>query len=138
MIIGASPAYAQWWHPYNPYNHEPYRTETRERVQGWMPLATHYTTESERQDIVLGPDSARFHRIRLEATEGRPKITRVVLEFGSGPKQYRTRQIVNLYRPLEGYNRVKDIEVNGGDRQINRIIVYADPRFGGEYSVFGT
>jgi hypothetical protein len=138
ILTSASAAYAQGW--YRPYNNQPYHVEhDREHFRGgWEPLAERYEANSQRQDIVLGPNSRPFHRIRIEGVEGRPKIDRVVIEFGSGPKEYRTRQVVNLYRPLDGGNRARDIEVNGGERQINRIIVYADPRFGGEYSVFGT
>jgi hypothetical protein len=139
ILTSASAAYAQGW--YRPYNNnpQPYHYGEHEHWRGgWEPLAERYQGSSVRQDIELAPNSRPFHRIRIEAVEGRPKIDKVVIEFGSGPKQYRTRQIVNLYRPLEGYNRARDIEVNGGERQINRIVVYADPRFGGEYSVFGT
>jgi hypothetical protein len=136
ILTSASAAYAQgWYRPYNPYNNEPHVTEHLRG--GWEPLAERYQA-SERQDINLGPNTRPFHRIRIEAVEGRPKIDKVVIQFGSGSKRYRSQQVVTMYRPLEGYNRARDIEVNGGERQINRIVVYADPRFGGEYSVFGT
>lgn len=135
VITSASAAYAQGWN--RPYNGERYTTTDRWHA-GWQPLAERYQASSERQDIVLGPNTRPYRRIRIEAVEGRPKIDKVVIEFGSGPKQYRSTQVVSLNRPLEGGNRARDIEVNGGERQINRIIVYADPRFGGEYSVFGT
>src|SRR5262249_55453052 len=100
----------------------------------WTPLAERYSTDSERQFIE--PGGQAFRRLRLEGVEGRPRITKVVIEF-AGWRGHRV-QVVNLHRPLVGYNRVRDIELNGGGEPINRIVVYADPRFGGEYSVFGT
>ena len=135
LIAGASTAYAQgWYHPYNPYNNEPNRTEHEGWRGGWQPLAERYSAQQDRQFIAMG--DRPLHRLRIEAAEGRPKITKIVIEFG-GRFNGQT-QVVSLYRPLAGYNRARDNELNGRDRPVRRIIVYSDPRFGGEYSVFGT
>lgn len=133
MLVSTSAAYAQGW--YRPYNNEPYRgdrytehTEHDRFHHGWAPLADRYSTQSERQFIDPGPRP--LHRLRLEANDGRPVIDQIAIQYADG-----TTQVIR--RPLGRATRVRDIDLNGGARHVNRVIVYANPRSQGTYSVFG-
>src|SRR5262249_24057340 len=114
ILTSASAAYAQGW--YRPYNNEPYRVDhDRDRLQGgWTPLADRYSTESERQFIDPGPRPLR--RLRLEAINGRPVIDQIAIQYADG-----TTQVIR--RPLAWSQRVRDIDLNGGARHVNRVIV---------------
>ena len=136
LIAGGSAAYAQpWYHPYNRDTYrEPYRTENpyERRQFGWEAIADRYSTDSARQFI--NPGDRAFRRLRIEVVEGRALLTKIVIEFANGGTQ-----VLTMRRPLSaGYNRVRDIDLNGGWRRINRIVVYSDPRFQGSFSIFGT
>ena len=60
-------------------------------------------------------------------------ITQVKIEYVDSPDM----QTVTMNQRLPP-GQGETIELNGGRRQIKRIIVYSEPHFGGEYSVLGT
>jgi hypothetical protein len=100
------------------------------RGRRWTPLARAFDTRSERQFIALRGD--RYRKVRVEGVRGAPMITKVVIEFLD-----RSTQVVELNSTLPG-GAGEVIDLNGGTRRINRIIVYTDPRTRGAYSVYGT
>ena len=127
ILTSASAAYAQGW--YRPYNNQPSHYGERDHLRGgWESLADRYSTDSERQFIAPGPRPLR--RLRIEAVDGRPVIDQIAIQFANG-----TTQVIR--RPLRWDQRVRDIDLNGGARHVNRVIVYANPRSRGTYSVFG-
>ena len=96
----------------------------------WQPLARYYSARTDRQFIPVS--GGRFRAIRIEAVRGEPVILKVAIEFMN-----RQTQAVELNQRLpRGSGEV--IDLNGGERRINRIIVYTDPRFRGAYSIYGT
>lgn len=95
----------------------------------WTPLARAYSAQSERQFIHVNNGALR--KLRVEAVRGRPVIEKVVIEFAD-----RTTQAVEINSTLDnGQGEV--IDLNGGTRRVNRVIVYTNPRARGSYSVYG-
>lgn len=104
----------------------------RDYHQRWVPLAVRYSARDRRQDIVLRGRGGRFDRIRIEAERGAPMVNQIAIEFVNGAKH-----VVQMRARLPaGAGEV--IRLPGGDRRINRVIVYTEPRYGGMYSVYGT
>jgi hypothetical protein len=106
------------------------RTHWYQQSGRWQPLARYYSARTDRQFIPV--NGGRFSKIRIEAVRGEPVILKVAIEFMN-----RTTQAVDLdARLTRGAGEV--IDLNGGERRINRIIVYTDPRARGAYSLYGT
>jgi hypothetical protein len=112
---------------YERYNDSRWSRDFRGR---WMTLARSYTTQGQRQFIHV--NGQRLSKLRVEATRGAPVIQKIAIEFGDG-----SSQAVDLdMRLTRGEGEV--IDLNGGVRRVNRIIVYADPRTRGSYSLYGS
>jgi hypothetical protein len=95
----------------------------------WTPLARGYSAQSSRQFITVR--GGRYDKLRVEAVRGEPVIQKIAIEFRDG-----SSQAVDLdMRLSRGTGEV--IDLNGRDRQINRIIVYTDPHSRGAYTVYG-
>ena len=111
---------------YDRYDHSHWNADFRGR---WVPLARGYSARADRQFINVG--NGRYRKIRIEAVRGEPVVTKIAIEFAD-----KTTQAVDLdSRLTRGAGDV--IDLNGGVRQIHRIIVYTDRRAGGSYSVYG-
>jgi hypothetical protein len=96
----------------------------------WQPLARAYSSRTDRQFIPVR--GQQFRKLRVEAVRGAPVIQKIAIEFMN-----RTTQAVDLdMRLTRGEGEV--IDLNGGERRINRIIVYTDPRSRGSYSIYGS
>jgi hypothetical protein len=96
----------------------------------WVQLADRYSAETPSQQILLR-GRGEFRAIRVEAARGAPLIKKVTIDYEDG-----TPQVVNLearLAPGEG----KTIDLNGGRREVKRVIVYSEPGFGGAYNLFG-
>lgn len=111
---------------YDRYDRSRYSREFRGR---WVPLARAYSAQSERQFIELKGQA--FRRLRIEGARGNPVIVKIGIEFGDG-----SVQAVDFNSRLSrGAGEV--IDLNGGTRRIERIIVYTEPRRGGSYTIWG-
>jgi hypothetical protein len=95
----------------------------------WRTLAYSNSARSDRQFIPVRGET--FRKLRLEGTRGQPVILKIAIEFMD-----RTTQAVDLDMRL-GRGEGEVIDLNGGVRRINRIIVYTDPRSRGAYSLYG-
>jgi hypothetical protein len=94
----------------------------------WQVLGRGFNARNDRQPINL---SGRFHKLRLEAVRGEPRINRIAIHFADG-----TSQTVDVDAQLStGAGEVIDLD-NAGDRRIRRIVVFAEPSTRGVYSVF--
>jgi hypothetical protein len=94
----------------------------------WVMLADRYSANAKRQFINLRGRSG-FDRLRIEAARGTPVINQVAIEYTDGNVQK-----VRLDARLpQGAGQV--IRLNR--QPIQRIIVYSEPGYGGQYSVFG-
>jgi hypothetical protein len=95
----------------------------------WAPIARNYNTSTDRQFIKLRGE--QFRRIRIQGVRGRPVIQKIAIEFMN-----RETQAIDLdMRLRRGEGEVIDLQ--GGERRINRIIVYTDTRSRGSYSLYG-
>jgi|SRR6185503_1827633 len=95
----------------------------------WMALARGFSAQTNRQFIPVRGE--RLSKLRIEADRGAPVIAKIAIEFRDG-----SSQAVELDMRLpRGTGEV--IDLNGGVRRVQRIIVYADPRSRGVYSVYG-
>lgn len=103
-----------------------------ERVQTrWVTLADRYSADSNRQQIAIRGQDA-FRRIRIEGSRGAPVIKQVAIEFADT----RDTQVIRMDERLApGQGRT--IDLNGGRRPVQRIIIYTAPEYGGSYSVYG-
>ena len=95
----------------------------------WMTLARGFSAQSNRQFIPVRGE--RLSKLRIEADRGAPVIAKIAIEFRDG-----SSQAVDLDMRLpRGTGEV--IDLNGGVRRVQRIIVYSDPQSRGSYSVYG-
>jgi hypothetical protein len=102
------------------------RVDTR-----WVTIADRYSADSNRQFINLRGQEA-YRRIRIEASRGAPVIKQVGIEYADS----RDTQVIRIDERLApGQGRT--IDLHGGRRPIQRIIVYTQPEYGGAYSVYG-
>jgi hypothetical protein len=100
------------------------------RVQSrWVTLADHFSAQSDKQTIKVNGQDA-FRRLRIEAVGGAPVIRQIGVEYSSGA----TQKLTVEERLAPGQART--FTLNGGE-PVHRIIVYADPQYGGAYSVYG-
>ena len=112
---------------YDRYDHSHWRKDFRGR---WEPLAQGFNARTERQYIKLN-GNGKYRKLRIEGVRGEPVILKIAIEFAD-----KTGQAVDYRESLpSGSGEV--IDLNGGDRRINRIIVYTDPSSRGSYSVYG-
>lgn len=95
----------------------------------WVPLITGVPARTGRQFIQVR--GGRFSALRIESVAGEPVIQKIAIEFRN-----RTGQAMELWEPFPaGTGQV--IDLVGGERRIDRIIIYTDPRSAGAYSVYG-
>ncbi len=96
----------------------------------WVPIWRGYTAFRDREFIPVR--GGRWDRLRIEAERGRPVIYKIAVEFFD-----RTIRVFEVNATLVP-GTAREIDLPGRDRQIRRIIVFADPRSRGTYSIFGT
>ena len=73
-----------------------------------------------------------FQQLRLQTTNGMSFIDRVVIRFDNGE-----RQVIDVNQRLSTRNPMVNIDLEGRQRRIDRIIVMGDSRRGGAIQVFG-
>jgi hypothetical protein len=74
----------------------------------------------------------RYRTFRLESVWGEPSIQKIAINFADG-----TTQVVQVNGAMPaGAGEVIDLQ--GDQRRVGRIVVYADPRSRGGYAIFGT
>lgn len=96
----------------------------------WSTLAR-ANSASGRREFMVGSGN-RYHTFRLEALRGEPAISKIAINFANGQTQ-----VVQLNSALPaGAGEVIDLQ--GNERRVLRIVVYADPRSRGTYAIYGT
>lgn len=112
---------------YDRYNNSHWATDVRGR---WTRLVR-ANASSGRREFMIGRQ-ARYHTFRLESTWGQPSIEKIAINFADG-----TTQVVQFNGAMPaGAGEVIDLQ--GNERRVGRIVVYADPRSRGGYAIFGT
>lgn len=111
---------------------EGYRPYERYGEPGrWMVLLDRYTASSNRQFIPLGAHFGRFSRLRIEGAEGQPFVHKLAIFYMNG-----TEQVVDIERPLAAGQGIV-VNLNGGRRALQRIVVYTEPDYQSSYSIMG-
>lgn len=96
----------------------------------WAPIVERNSATSERQFINVLGRGGRYRRLLIEGVRGAPVIERVAVEF-----EDRQTQVWNVARRLpRGADQVIHL---GGAKRIHRIVVYTDPMYRGQYSIYG-
>lgn len=101
----------------------------------WFDLTEATRIDSGRQFFTIGADKGLFQQLKLQALgNGRSKIDQVGIEFidARGNKQ---TQKVKLDTWLDRSNSTITIDLDGGFRSINRIIVYGATDQGSAYKL---
>ncbi|MCW5808080.1 MAG: hypothetical protein KIT31_37360 [Deltaproteobacteria bacterium] len=106
-------------------------------ASGWQVATWHPMTEPTRIDrgrelFNFGAQAGSFRQIQLVETAGSSHISQVAIEFVGGGRT----QVVKLDTDLKA-GRSLTIDLDGGVRQINRIIVYGSTAQSSAYQIFG-
>ncbi len=103
--------------------------------EGWVELAPPQFNEDFRDFIKPGQDRS-YKRFKLEVTRGRVHVDQVTIEFADVQGDSQKNKIGKELGAGESLN----IDLEGRERTIHRIIVYVDPAQGrrdrGMYRVF--
>jgi len=116
------------------FHHEHY---DRFGTSHWATDRGHWTrlvranAASGRREFLIGTQN-RYRTFRLESLSGEPMIGKIAINFADGGTQVVQ---VNAAMPA-GQGEVIDLQ--GRERRVGRIIVYADPRSRGAYAIYGT
>ena len=124
--------------PYDRYDHrsdEGYRRGdqgARPYENRWVPLVQNLTPLQPRMFIPLGGQFGPMHRLRIERMRGRPFIRGVTIEFMNGETQ-----VVPIRRQLVEGAGVVYVDLNGGERNLRRLVVDVAPDEYAQFSVIG-
>lgn len=133
LILGSSTAaVAQPHQPYNWRDHNGIRDNRI--VSQWVTLSPGVPNTQNRHFIVVQPGAGRFAKLRLSIDSGRVMVRQVVVNYADG-----TTQKVRFDRVMRR-GQVTELDLSGGFREINRVIVYTDPSRGyriGTFSLTG-
>ncbi|HEX7840173.1 MAG TPA: hypothetical protein VF469_22000 [Kofleriaceae bacterium] len=122
-------------HDHDSYRHEHYdrfgHSHWASDLPGrWVTLA-HASSASGRREFMVGTTN-RYRALRIEGLRGDPAIEKIAINFADG-----TTQVVQLNATLlAGSGELIDLQ--GHERTVLRIVVYADPRSRGVYAIYGT
>jgi hypothetical protein len=123
---------ARWGQPDN--THQSYDRERRPywRNNTWVALTSPLQLDRGRTMIDVNQRRA-FQQLRLQqTTHGMTHIDRVVVRFENGE-----RQVIQVNQRLSTRNPMINIDLDGRQRRVDRIIVMGDSRRGGAIQVFG-
>ena len=104
------------------------------RRQTWVNLTEPTRIDNGRQFFTIGAESGRFSKIMLQNVSGWSELLQVKIELNlaNGQKQWQT---VSLDRSLDRNNPMIAINLDGGLRSINRIVVYGSTGNGAAYQI---
>lgn len=122
---------ARWGQP------DTYRTYERDRRPQWRNntwVALTSPLQLDRGRTMIDVNQRRsFQQLRLQqTTHGMTHIDRVVVRFENGE-----RQVIAVNQRLSTRNPMINIDLDGRQRRVDRIIVMGDSRRGGAIQVFG-
>jgi hypothetical protein len=99
-------------------------------AERWQTLSSFTPARQGRETVTLTGRDRKIDRIRIEAARGAPKIRRVIVQYANREVEQKP---VNM-RLARGQQQIIELDRN---RRVTRITVETDPRFGGEYSLYG-
>lgn len=98
----------------------------------WVPLVRNLTPMQPRMFIPLNGQFGPMHRLRIERMRGNPYIRGVTIEFMNGETQ-----TVPIQRQLVAGAGVIYVDLNGGERNLRRLVVDVQPDRYAQFSVIG-
>ncbi len=108
------------------------RPAARWRNNTWVALTSPLQLDRGRTMIDVNQRRS-FQQLRLQqTTHGMTHIDRVVVRFENGQQQ-----VINVNQRLSTRNPMVNINLDGRQRRVDRIIVTGDSRRGGAIQVFG-
>jgi hypothetical protein len=129
LILGASTvALAAPNAPYARDHRAPY-TQFRPQLPSWTMLSSNASLARGKDKIAVS-SSARFTKLKLEASRGSMFIDKVVITFANGE-----RQVVNLDKTIGARTGATTIDLQGRARQISKIVVSGKGGFRAGYSL---
>lgn len=112
------------------YQEPAYQTYTT-----WQPLTSLERLERGGDRFDLSPDGniprGRFAQLRLQNQTGRTHVRQIDIVFADG-----SRQCVQLNRVLEGNHAMINIQLDGGTRRIDQILVDGRSSRDGSYQLY--
>jgi len=100
------------------------------RNEDWVEIASPTPTSHGREFIEVGAGAGTFTRLRVEATQGRPIVRNVRVDYKNGDSR------VFTVDKLLVKNRPAYVDLRGA-HEIERIVVSADTDSHGKYRVLG-
>ena len=113
------------------------QTYHRDRNRGyfrnntWVALTSPLRLDSGRTAIDVNQRRS-FQQLRVQTTSGASRIDKVIVRFEDGQ-----RQVIDVNQRLSTQNPMINIDLNGQQRRVDRIVVMGDSRRGGAIQVFG-
>jgi hypothetical protein len=98
----------------------------------WVPLSASLELGRFGHGAIEVYDRNTFTQLRLQTASGIARIDRVIIEFADG-----TAQVANVRRVLDGSNDRFEIELDGNNRRIARVLVNGDGTHCGALQVYG-
>ena len=109
--------------------HAPDQVQPRQDKEVWTELQGNVQVEGDHQ-VVPVKELAKIRRIRIEAKQGSPFVTQVMIKFQDGRKE-----LWGVGKKLSGAGDGFDIEISRKDEPVESVIIFADPNQPGSYSV---
>jgi len=129
LILGASTAALAAPNGPNVRDHRAPYSQFRPQLPSWTLLSQNASLARGRDKIDVS-SSARFTKLKLEASRGSMFIDKVVITFANGE-----RQVVNLDKTIGARTGATTIDLTGRSRQISKIVVSGKGGFRAGYSL---
>ena len=117
------------------FRHERYDRFGNSRWSGevrgrWAQLVRANSASGRREFMINARN--RYRAFRLESLRGEPMISKIAVNFADG-----STQVIQINGSLPAGSG-EFIDLQGRERRVARIVVYADPSSRGAYAIFGT
>lgn len=123
---------ARWGQPQPVQTYQRDQRDRRHRPSTWIALTSQLRLDRGRTVIDVN-ERRPFQQLRLQAaTHGMTMVDRVIVRFDNGE-----RQVISVNQRLSTRNPMINIDLEGRQRRVDRIVVMGDSRRGGAIQVFG-
>lgn len=112
---------------YDRFGNSHWNTDVRGR---WTRLVRANSGSGRREFMINARN--RYRAFRLESLRGEPMISKIAVNFADG-----STQVVQVNGSLPA-GAGEFIDLQGRERRVVRIVVYADPGSRGAYAIYGT
>ena len=116
-LFASTPLYAQIDQPAPP------------QAEQWTELQGNVKVEGDHQVVPIDPVAGEIRRIRIEAQQGSPFVTQVMIRFEDG-----RRELWGVGQKLAPGNAF-ELEISRKHQRVESVIIFADPHQPGSYRV---